>query len=64
MQWLVRKTRAGSVARHDYAPDTGYRPAFTWQVYGANAVALLRMLMPHLIVKRDKAREAIRTQST
>lgn len=63
MDWLKRVARAGSIVRHVHPASTGYKDSLTWQVYGPNAVALLRQMLPHLIVKRDKARAAIKTQA-
>jgi len=38
------------------------KPIHTWTVNGMNAAALLRQVIPYLIIKRDKAEIAIASQ--
>jgi hypothetical protein len=63
MVWLQKVAGTGSVVRHVHPKATGYKDSLAWQVYGQNAVRLLRRLLPFLIVKKTKAIEAIASQS-
>jgi hypothetical protein len=62
LEWVKDRVGTGSVVRHRYPDATGYKEAGTWQCYGQNAVALLNQMLPYLIVKRDKAIDAIASQ--
>lgn len=62
IEWLLETVGSGSVfdkARR----EAHYKPLYTWQIYGHNAVALLKQLVPYMIIKRAKALSAIETQA-
>lgn len=63
VDYLCSITNCGSVVRHEFPPEKGYKTSLTWQVYGSNAVSLLKQLLPLLIVKRERAIVAIESQS-
>jgi|SRR5215471_9944811 len=60
--WLKNTTGTGTIVRHIHPKETGYRDSLTWQCYGQNAVKFLQMLLPFLIIKKDKAEQAIESQ--
>ncbi len=62
MVWIKDVVGTGSTVRHVHPIETGYKDALTWQCYGQNAVAFLKQLLPRLIVRKDKAEEAIASQ--
>ncbi len=62
VEWLKATAGTGSIVVHKYPEETGYKVAYTWQCYGQNAVALLRQMLPFLIVKHDRALIAIASQ--
>lgn len=62
MHWLKETTGTGSIVRHKYPEETGYKIAFTWQCYGQNAVSLLKQMLPRLIIKKQRAEEALANQ--
>lgn len=66
MDWLQDTLGTGSVVEKKYTRQgqEHYLDAYTYQVYGQNAVEWLRAMLPYLIVKRDKALVAIESQST
>lgn len=63
MDWLVQVLRTGTVVRHVHPVETGYKDSLTWQCYGQNAVKLLTLLLPWLIIKKERAVYAIGTQA-
>jgi hypothetical protein len=64
MDWLVSRI-GGAIHRRQHA-STNYSsnplPIWTWTVHGSNAVAVLKQLMPFMIIKRDKAKLGIESQ--
>jgi hypothetical protein len=62
MDRLLGITGTGSVVRHVHPPEKGYKDSLTWQCYGQNGVALLEMMLPYLVIKKDKALHAIQSQ--
>jgi hypothetical protein len=62
LEWIQNATGTGSIVRHAHPAETGYKDSGTWQCYGQNAVNLLEQMLPHLIIKREKALEAIASQ--
>lgn len=61
MDWLLKNV--GGVVRWDHkrTEKRGWLPIGAWSVYRARDVAvLLRAMLPHLIVKRETAIEALR----
>ncbi|GAF96825.1 unnamed protein product, partial [marine sediment metagenome] len=42
--------------------ETHHAQGWTWSLYSQNCVQLLRQLLPHLKIKRERALEAIESQ--
>lgn len=62
LEWIKETVGTGSIVRHIHPAEKGYKDSGTWQCYGQNAVGLLEQMLPRLIIKRDKAIEAIASQ--
>jgi hypothetical protein len=48
----------GNIINHPRA-EAHHKPSWYWACYGDNAKHLLRQLLPWLIVKRERAQEAL-----
>lgn len=70
IQWIATTTGTGTVASSRTESSNLIkkpkvaRTQWYWNLYGRNAFALLEQLLPYLIVKRDRALEAIESQQT
>lgn len=64
LEWVRRITETGSIVKHEWvkAEQQHYKTSLTWQCYGQNAVSLLKQMLPRLIIKRERALEAIASQ--
>lgn len=64
IRWIEQITGTGTVAIRESNGSNlkkvgVLKPAFVWQLYGRNAVALLEQLIPYLIVKKEKAMRVV-----
>lgn len=66
VEWLRATLGTGSIVTKKYTRlgQEHYLDAYTFQVYGQNAVEWLRQMLPFLIIKREKALEGIASQPT
>lgn len=58
----IQRAYGGVVADHDskrHERNPKWSPCWKWDTAGVNAVAILRLILPHLIVKRDDALRAL-----
>lgn len=64
IEWLRENVARGTVItkHYDGPGQEHYKTGYTWQVYGQNAVFFLEQLLPFLIIKRERALEAISSQ--
>lgn len=64
IDWLRKNVAQGTViTKHYTKPEQShFKDSYTWQVYGQNAVFFLEQLLPYLIIKRERAIEAIASQ--
>lgn len=53
VEWL--EARWGGRITDDGARRSGHKPMFNWQLWGANAEAMLKDIKPHLITKDEQA---------
>lgn len=64
LEWVLQAVGTGTIVKHEWTvPEVRhYKTSLTWQCYGQNAVSLLKQMLTRLIIKRERALEAIASQ--
>ncbi len=65
-QWIVNTFGGGNIQHHtnNKRKNTNWKSCFFWSVSSEKAAAILRGVMPYLLLKKDQAEIALVIQST